>query len=268
MMNDGENTAAPARSAGLTPSTVHHSSFCIHHFPRALLFDAVGTLIRPEPSVAAAYARAGLRHGVEIAEQEISQRFRRAMARQDEIDRTRHGGRTDQAREIERWRGIVADVFAPSPQVEPIFDDLWEHFASTANWRLFDDAADAWRRLAAAGVRLAIASNFDDRLERICAALPPLIDCPHVFVSSRIGWRKPHSEFFATIAAAMNLAPSDLLLVGDDLENDYQAATAAGWQAILLDRAGSRANAEVTGAAPAIPTIASLAELAFVQAQL
>ena len=60
----------------------------------------------------------------------------------------------------------------------------------------------------------------------------------------------------------MNLAPSDLLLVGDDLENDYQAATAAGWQAVLLDRAGSRANAVRSDAAPAIPTIASLAELA------
>ena len=54
-------------------------------------------------------------------------------------------GRTSQAREVGRWRGIVADVFGAAPQAGAIFDDLWEHFARPGNWRLFDDAAPVWQ---------------------------------------------------------------------------------------------------------------------------
>ncbi|HEY4309097.1 MAG TPA: HAD-IA family hydrolase [Pirellulales bacterium] len=223
-------------------SSTHHASICIHPFPKAVLFDAVGTVIRPEPSVAAAYAMAGRREGIDVAESDMKPRFAAAMARQDEIDRQKHGGRTNQQREIERWRGIVTDVFGDVPEAGPIFDDLWEHFARPEHWRLFDDAAPTWNALAEAGVTLGIASNFDDRLDGICAALAPLADCPHVFVSSRVGWRKPRPEFFATVADKLGLSASEILLVGDDLNNDYRAARAAGWQAVLIDRKGTGAD--------------------------
>ncbi len=196
----------------------------------------MGTLIRPEPSVAAAYALAGRRQGIVVDEADMQWRFRLAIGRQDEIDRRQYQGQTSLDREIERSRGIVADVFGNVPHAGAIFDDLWEHFAQPAHWRMFDDAAAAWQALAAAGVTLGIASNFDDRLDGICAALPPLTDCCHVFVSSRVGWRKPRPEFFARICEQLGLEPAEMLLVGDDLENDYHAAQAAGWQAMLVDR--------------------------------
>ena len=34
----------------------------------------------------------------------------------------------------------------------------------------------------------------------------------------------------------MNLHPSEILLVGDDLENDLTGALAAGWQGLHLNR--------------------------------
>jgi putative hydrolase of the HAD superfamily len=231
-----------------------------HTAPRAVLFDAVGTVMRPEPSVAKAYALAGRRHGVDLPEDEIQRRFRGALVRQDELDRVRHAGRTDQAREIDRWRGIVDDVFGPTPYVEPIFDDLWEHFAAPANWRLFDDAADTWHALAAQGLTLGIVSNFDDRLEPICQTLAPLTECTNLFISSRVGWRKPHAQLFAAVAEQLQLAPHEILLVGDDLENDYRAARAAGWQALLLDR-DSEAAGNGVPLEQARHTISSLAEL-------
>jgi len=292
-MTDEQDRAATG-SRGASP--VHHLSFRIRHPLRAVLFDAVGTLIRPEPSVATAYAQAGRRHGADLPEDEIGRRFRAALVRQDEIDRVRHAGRTDQEREIERWRGIVADVFAPLLEkvsgtdsnqdgvtldaaraagsgVESvpdtfshtgrIFDDLWDHFAQPSNWRLFDDAAAAWDRLASAGLTVGIASNFDDRLDRICGELAPLSACRHLFVSSRIGWRKPRAEFFASIASHLGFAPAEMMLVGDDLANDYRAAQAAGWQAVLLDRAGNAAQSgDLSDDVGPIATITSLAELA------
>jgi putative hydrolase of the HAD superfamily len=109
---------------------------------------------------------------------------------------------------------------------------------------------------------LGVASNFDDRLDQICQALPPLTRCRHRFVSSRIGWRKPTLDFFAAIAAQFDLAPEQMLLVGDDLENDYLAARAAGWHAVLVDRKAHALSTEtLTGEAPTVATIATLKSL-------
>ncbi|HEY2839596.1 MAG TPA: HAD-IA family hydrolase [Pirellulales bacterium] len=223
--------------------------------PRAILFDAVGTLMRPEPSVSGAYTAVARRHGIELDQAEVERRFRRAFARQDAIDLAERDNRTDQERERQRWRGIVEDVFGPIPQIEEIFLDLWGHFANARNWRLFDDVADVWRRLTEAGMTIGIASNFDDRLAGVCRELPPLDDEPHLFVSSQVGWRKPSRGFFAAIESSLSLRPEELLLVGDDLTNDLQAAQAAGWQAILLNRS------ELGGGALAPDSIGTLAGL-------
>ncbi len=82
---------------------------------------------------------------------------------------------------------------------------------------------------------LGIASNFDSRLESVCSGLAPLAGCP-LFISSRLGHRKPAPAFFRAVEARLRLKPDELLLVGDDPANDYQGALAAGWRAILVDR--------------------------------
>jgi len=201
-----------------------------------VIFDAVGTLIHPEPSVAAAYGAVARRHGVDLPEWKIQERFRQTFAAQERLDQEKYEGRTDRVRELNRWRDIVRYVFGAIAQSEEIFADLWTHFGEPGNWRLFADAADTWQRLETQGLVLGIASNFDHRLLGICQALPPFDTCRHLFVSSRVGWRKPHPRLFATIAEQLALAPQQILLVGDDLENDYHAARDAGWQALLLDR--------------------------------
>jgi putative hydrolase of the HAD superfamily len=205
---------------------------------QAVLFDAVGTLIEPDPPVAVAYEAAGRRFGSSLSCGEILPRFRAAFARQERLDETEFLGATDEARERRRWQAIVAETFDDVADGAGLFAELWRHFAAPANWRLCTGAAECWRRLSAQGLTLGIASNFDARLEAICRELAPLDDCRRVFVSSRLGVRKPSPAFFSAIAERLAIPPARLLLVGDDLVNDYQAARAAGWQSILVDPAG------------------------------
>src|SRR5258708_39906225 len=98
---------------------------------RAVVFDAVGTLIHPDPPVSVAYADAAQRFGVRLGDAEIGDRFRSAFARQEECD-SRRGHLTSAERELERWREIVADVFREavpsSERREQIFAELWRHF--------------------------------------------------------------------------------------------------------------------------------------------
>jgi len=208
-----------------------------------VLFDAVGTLIRPDPPVAAAYEAAGRRHGSALARDEINARFRRSFAAQEQVDDAAHGYRTDEARERSRWRRIVAEVFcdvsAGDDRIgDALFAELWDHFARPASWRLFDDAGPTVRRLAAAGVVVGVASNFDARLPQVIAALLPEIPGELVFASSMVGWKKPSPRFFRECEAKLGRTAGEMTLVGDDRVNDFEAAAAAGWRSVLVDRDG------------------------------
>ncbi|HWA98472.1 MAG TPA: HAD-IA family hydrolase, partial [Pirellulales bacterium] len=162
-------------------------------------------------------------------------------------------GKTSEQREQLRWRRIVMRVFDDLDDRRALFDLLWRHFGSAERWQVDPAAASVWQHLTERGLTLGIASNFDARLESLCAVLAPLDAAAHVFTSSRLGWRKPSLEFFRTIEQRLGMSPAELLLVGDDLTNDYEAARAAGWHALLLDPQAS--------APAAVERISALGEL-------
>ncbi len=212
-----------------------------------VLFDAVGTLIYPEPEVATAYHAAGREFGSRLEPAEIRTRFKAALRQsQGECEPT------SEARERERWRGIVASVLDDVPKdAEALFERLWEHFAAPQHWRTFDDVA-VLSELAARGFNIGIASNFDGRLKDILAGHPVLAGCTNVFVSSEIGFTKPDVRFFREVEQRLGVGASRIALVGDDELADVAGATAAGWRAVRLDR-----NCQRTSAG----TIRSLGEL-------
>jgi len=200
-----------------------------------VLFDAVWTLLRPEP------AAAGQNFGSRLTRAEIKIRFGAVFAAEKEADLRDNAGRTDEPRERERWRAIVGAVFddVPPTQHAPLFEALWNHFERPESWRTFDDVGPTLTRLADAGHTLAIASNFDSRLVPIVAALVPDIPPQRVFVSSLVGFRKPATDFFRACErrlAEQGFAADSFTLVGDDIDEDFRGAQAAGWNAILLDR--------------------------------
>lgn len=199
---------------------------------KAIVFDVVGTLVEPHPAVAEAYREAAARHGVDRDVVEIGRRFREAWARQETHDAVAVPAfATDHDRERRRWRAIVSEVFADPPQGDAIFADLWGHFARPDAWRPLPAGRDLALAARGAGLRLALASNFDDRLPAIAAALEPLSWAERVFFSSEIGWRKPAMEFFRVVEGRLGLAGHELLLVGDDPELDVAAGRRAGWHA-------------------------------------
>jgi putative hydrolase of the HAD superfamily len=206
------------------------------HDVRAVLFDAVGTVLQPHPPAALAYYEAGRRFASQLCAAEVTKRYEAAFRRQEALDQAAGHGHTDEAREAERWRQIVLDVFDDVPNIDPLFEYLWAHFASPTNWRVFPDVAPAWDELERRGLALGLASNFDARLAEVCRGHEPLAQCRRIFVSSRLKVRKPHRAFFAAIEQSLNLPARQILLVGDNLQTDYQAALAAGWEALLISR--------------------------------
>jgi putative hydrolase of the HAD superfamily len=211
-------------------------SRCFMAFPPAgvttVVFDVVGTLIEPSPSVAEAYCLAAARQGVCCDTAIVRQRFQAAWRTQEAADAAAAPAfATSGQRERDRWRSIVHEVFAGTPVADEIFADLWEHFGRVDAWRPLDRGSRLVRAALDAGLTVALASNFDERLLALAMRLEPLSWVPHVFASSEIGWRKPSPEFFRWIERRLGCEPAETLLVGDDPLLDVAAAERAGWRA-------------------------------------
>jgi putative hydrolase of the HAD superfamily len=201
---------------------------------RAIVYDAVGTLIHVQPSVAALYVEVGQRFGSRLTVQQVRECFPRAFARQDELDAAVKW-RTSEARERQRWRDIVREVLEDVADADVCFETMFEVFREPRVWSCDAQFGELFQAMQARGIRQAVASNFDARLHGLIQALPALQGLTPIFVSSEIGWRKPAPEFFAHVIEMLALSPSEILFVGDDRVNDYDAAKRAGMCSVLLD---------------------------------
>jgi putative hydrolase of the HAD superfamily len=69
----------------------------------------------------------------------------------------------------------------------------------------------------------------------VAAGRPELAALRHLVISSEVGWRKPAAPFFAQLTECAGLPAEQILVVGDDRDNDHDGARSAGLQAILFD---------------------------------
>jgi putative hydrolase of the HAD superfamily len=203
----------------------------------AIFFDAVGTLIFPDPPAGLVYADTGQRHGSRLALDEIEQRFRQAFRAEEDFDRL-NDLHTDEEREVRRWRHIVGAVLDDVAEGVLVFRELFEHFSRSTAWRCAPDAGRVLAELARRGYRLGLASNYDRRLRSVVEGLPELRRLEQLVISSEVGWRKPARGFFDAVVDAAGVPAGQVLFVGDDPVNDGEGARAAGLQALLLDPCG------------------------------
>ncbi len=213
--------------------------------PRVVFFDAGGTLFEPRGSVGSIYQRLAARHGIATATATVplQQNFKQAFAQQpplafppglpaDELDR----------RERAWWRSLVADVFGASsqhPAFDQFFAEVYEYFTRAEAWQVFDDVVPALQGLRARGVRLAVISNFDSRLEKILAATNLAAYFDAVYCSTRCGAAKPDARIFELALRQQGIAASEAWHVGDVLREDVEGASAVGIKAWLIDRDGA-----------------------------
>lgn len=192
--------------------------------PRGVLVDAAGVLITPTQPLADTYCAHAARHGVVgLTPELVSSRFRAAFAES--------AGAPAALRYVGDgapfWRRMVARCCGS--ESDALFRSLFEHFAQPHAWAVAHNAAPALGRLRAAGVRLALVSNFDTRLRPLLAAhdgLDAAFDT--LAISAEVGAEKPDARLFLAACAALGVPPGLCLHLGDDPEADVRGALAAG----------------------------------------
>jgi putative hydrolase of the HAD superfamily len=203
----------------------------------AVLFDALGTLVRLEPPWPLLAGALASKYGVEITEDEARNAMRAEMTYY--LEHHTEGRDPASLAELrERCAGVLGRALGEAA-VGLSEQQLTEALLEALRFVPFPDAATVLGTLRAAGVRSAVVSNWDCSLGGLLGGLGlgGLVDA--VVTSAEAGARKPDPGIFEAALAAVQCPPERAIFVGDSVEIDVEGGRAAGIRAVLLDRSGS-----------------------------
>lgn len=103
---------------------------------------------------------------------------------------------------------------------------------------LFDDALPALQAAHERGAAVAIISNTDENLGRLCGELGLATHLDALVCSCDVGREKPAPEVFRAALERLGVAAPRALHVGDQYHSDVIGARSVGMHAVLLDRWG------------------------------
>ena len=207
---------------------------------RAVFFDVGETLVHPHPSFPELFGMVLRREGVELDPARIrrglhlvSERFSRA-AREGQL------WSTSRERSREFWfsiyRGMLAEIGLDQDHGLP--EHLYTEFTRLSNYRLFPDVVPALDRLQAAGLTLAVVSNFEEWLERLLESLGVTRYFDVRVISGVEGVEKPNPRIFRLALERTGADPDTTVYVGDSPEFDVEPAASVGLFPVLIDRRG------------------------------
>jgi putative hydrolase of the HAD superfamily len=202
----------------------------------AILFDGAETLFTTRGSVGEIYGSVARQFGSTAPTSEIQAAFVRQF---------RHSGPLAREDEKRWWKDVVHRVFSEVGMVrdfDRFFDAVYDKFRNSEGWTLFPETTEVLRTLKSRGFKLGVISNFDSRVYSVMRSLDILSFFDAVTISSEAGYAKPAPEIFQVALRSLGVQADDALLVGDNLEDDVEAAQQVGIHAILLDRSGRRAH--------------------------
>jgi len=228
-----------------TPLHVVGPSADLGPLVRAVSFDVTGTLLGL-PRLGEIYAEAFLRHGHAVdavAMERVVLAVWQELSIRTRLGEDRFSAHPEGAKGF--WRELVGRVAAHLELPAPtpfLAAELFERFAHADAWEVFADAAAAVTALHAAGLRLAVTSNFDARLPRLLAdcGLGETFDA--VVYSEEVGVEKPHPAIFEEVLGRLELPAARVLHVGDSRRDDVEGARAVGMQALWLTRGSRRGD--------------------------
>jgi putative hydrolase of the HAD superfamily len=218
---------------------------------RAVLFDALGTLVALEPPSPLLRRILHDRHGLEVSDQEAKE----AMVAEMSYYRRHHGEGSDAASLADLRRRCAVVLREKLPAAATLgLEELTDALLDSLRFVPYPDAAPTLATLRTAGLRLAVVSNWDCSLRSVLAEVGLAGALDAVVVSAEVGVAKPDPRIFVTALEALRRGAEESLFVGDSIEVDVAGARAAGLRAVLLERSP-------THGADASERIYSLADL-------
>jgi putative hydrolase of the HAD superfamily len=201
---------------------------------RAVLLDAMGTLLTFEPPAPRLRAALRARTGADVGEATATRAIRAEIAYY-----RAHLHEGGDAAGLAALRSASAEAMRPElGGLEIGGEELTAALLDALRFHAFQDVPGALRELRALGLRLVVVSNWDLSLhERLAeTGLAPLVD--GAVASAEIGAAKPDRAIFERALELAGARPGEAVHVGDSAAEDVEGARAAGLRAVLLARDG------------------------------
>jgi putative hydrolase of the HAD superfamily len=207
--------------------------------PEGLLLDAMGTLIGLRRSVGSTYAAFAAEHGVNVEAAAINTAFPQLFRAAPPLAFPGLQGAALLEAEQTWWVALIDGCLKAcgheGPLPESLGPALFAYYASAEPWQVYGDVAEHLQQWRSAGLKLAVVSNFDQRLHGLLEQLElaPLLDA--VVVSSAVGAAKPDPRPFERALELLELPAAAAWHIGDSPE-DEAGARAAGVHCVLIQR--------------------------------
>ncbi|MEE2900837.1 MAG: HAD-IA family hydrolase [Myxococcota bacterium] len=207
---------------------------------KAVLFDVGGTLITPNPSVAAIYKKFGEPFGLEATENELKLAFASAWPRYEGFGKAAATQLSHDSESIKnRWQVLVEDVFdqvAFTGDRDSCFLALYHAFERPEVWKIYPDVFPVIDALNQLGMNLGLISNWDARLRPLLKDLDLENHFEPIIISCEVGVEKPKTEIFEAARKQCNCLFSEIVYIGDQADFDVFAPKKLGMKAYLIDR--------------------------------
>lgn len=204
---------------------------------RAVLFDAFGTVVHPEPGWEGLRAACltvvhGTWTGRAVPLERWLAAYEKARAEQHDVVR-------DGYREFDFPARFARSLTLCG--VAPVEADAWGELAHERYHRFqsglvhaYDSPGPTLARLKRDGYKLALVSNYahTDVLRDALARLGLLAHFDAFIVSADVGYMKPHARIFEAALEALDIVADEAVMVGNDLQWDVAGAKGAGIRSI------------------------------------
>jgi REG-2-like HAD superfamily hydrolase len=205
---------------------------------RAVLFDVGETLVHPAPSFPELFSTVVAADGHTRSPDAVIDASRAVFHRFSEAARDVELWTTSPERSARFWKSVYERMLRELDIADDghLADVLYATFTDSANYALFDDVEPTLDELEAAGLVLAIVSNFEAWLEDLLGRLGVRDRFGVRVISGREGVEKPDLRIFELALKRLSLDPADAMYVGDNPEFDVAPAATLGMTPVLLDR--------------------------------
>ncbi|RVE73265.1 hypothetical protein OJAV_G00047550 [Oryzias javanicus] len=158
--------------------------------------------------------------------------------------------------------GVVKNTLYQCRVTDPellntIASNLYHNFCTAENWEVYPDTRKALESCSSLGLKLAVVSNFDNRLEAILRSCDLLSHFSFLVTSEGAGVAKPDPDIFRQALKKSGASADSVAHVGDHYVNDYLASRSVGIRGFFLDRG----NVQKAAPVPREHRLASLEEL-------
>lgn len=202
-----------------------------------MLLDAMGTLVALEPPAPLLVGELAARFGLTVSVEEA----KRAFAAEISYYKAHHVEGRDEGSLAELRRRCAEVLHSSLPTAARAAvgaAELEPAMLASLRFRAYPEVSGWLTVLRAAGLKLAVVSNWDVSLGSVLeqVGLAGLLD--FVVTSAEAGAAKPDPAVFLRALELLELRPQEAIHFGDSPELDRAGAAAAGVESVLVSRQG------------------------------